>query len=505
VNAWWGHLAALAAGLLLTGAFAPFEFWPAAPLSLLILLLVCRSCNIRLAALRGWLFGFGLFGSGASWVWVSIHVYGNASIALATALTALFCGGLALLPAATLWAWARWVRDRPLGISLGFPVAWVLGEWVRSWLLSGFPWLLIGTSQLDSPLRGWLPILGPYAGSLIVASTASALLVSRKSNPWRPGLSQLAVLVAWLIGLPLAHLNWVEPQGAPLDIALVQGNTPQELKWVRGRREEIIRSYIDLSASHWDADLVVWPEAAIPPIHEQIAADLDALDGVATRHRAGFITGIPTLEEDASGDRIIHNSLISRGAATGSYHKKKLVPFGEYVPLEGLLRGLIDFFNLPRSYMSPGPDRQRPLSLGALQIAPFICYEIAYPDAVAGNLGDASLLLTVSNDTWFGASIGPLQHLQLARSRALENGRPVIRATNNGVSALIDHQGTIRAHGGQFTQEVITGQLQPTTGHTPYTIWRSWPVLGFCALFLACSRVYARQKARYSHGDKSGR
>jgi apolipoprotein N-acyltransferase len=274
---------------------------------------------------------------------------------------------------------------------------------------------------------------------------------------------------------------------------MVQGNIAQELKWEPGQLEAILDTYVAMSEPLWGTDLVVWPEAAVPAYLDLVVDKLAPLAARAVQSGSTLLLGIPTRDANETRRRGFDafNSIAVIGADSGLYHKRRLVPFGEYVPLEPWLRGLIAFFDLPMSSFSSGPAEQAPLTVRGLRVAPSICYEIVYPDLVGAGAAQAELLLTVSNDTWFGASIGPLQHLQMARMRALETGRPLIRATNNGISALIDDRGRLLVRGGQFTQEVIRGDVQPTTGLTPFARWGSW-----CALLLAVLPLLAAQLPR---------
>ena len=473
-----GHGAALLAGALLPAALAPFDVWPLAVLCPLALLALLVRLGPAAAALRAWSFGVGLFGTGASWVYVSIHQYGSAPVPLAAFLTLLFCLGLALFPALTFWAWARWLRARPGGVLFGFTAAWVLGEWWRGWFLTGFPWLYAGYSQLEGPLAGWAPVLGVLGIGLILAFTAAASYLTL--TRWRGGPAALAAsALLWTAGPLLERIGWTEPTGEPLSVAMVQGNIAQELKWEPGQLEAILDTYVAMSEPLWGNDLLVWPEAAVPAYLDLVVDRLAPLAARAVASGSTLLLGIPTRDANAAKRRGFDafNSIAVIGADSGLYHKRRLVPFGEYVPLESWLRGLIAFFDLPMSSFSRGPAAQAPLVVHGQRVAPSICYEIVYPDLVGAGARDAGVLLTVSNDTWFGASIGPLQHLQMARMRALETGRPLVRATNNGISALIDARGRITVRGGQFTQEVIRGEVQPTTGLTPFARWGSWPLV----------------------------
>ena len=354
----------------------------------------------------------------------------------------------------------------------------MLGEWLRTWLLTGFPWLMLGYGFIDTPLAGWAPVLGVLGIGLILAFTAAASYLTL--TRWRGGPAALAAsALLWTAGPLLERIGWTEPTGEPLSVAMVQGNIAQELKWEPGQLEAILDTYVAMSEPLWGNDLLVWPEAAVPAYLDLVVDRLAPLAARAVASGSTLLLGIPTRDANAAKRRGFDafNSIAVIGADSGLYHKRRLVPFGEYVPLESWLRGLIAFFDLPMSSFSRGPAAQAPLVVHGQRVAPSICYEIVYPDLVGAGARDAGVLLTVSNDTWFGASIGPLQHLQMARMRALETGRPLVRATNNGISALIDADGRITVRGGQFTQEVIRGEVQPTTGLTPFARWGSWPLV----------------------------
>ena len=385
------------AGTLLTLSLAPFDIWPAGIASLALLAYLLCACDSRAALWRGWLYGLGLFGSGASWVWVSIHVYGAANIPLATALTILFCAGLALLHSLFAWCYVRWVRPLPGGMLLGFAVLWVLFEWMRSWLLTGFPWLYAGYAHLDTWIAGWAPILGVYGLSLISALTASCLFLAWRSRQF-VAMTTYAGIVAtmWLGGAILKPIEWVATASEePLSVALYQPNIPQERKWDRAFYPEILARYEAVMPSLYGHDIILWPEAAIPNYYDRAQDFLVPLAAQAAAVDSTLITGIPVRQAPGR----IHNSIVALGQGSGMYHKQHLVPFGEYVPLEAWLRGLIAFFDLPMSSFSPGEPDQRPLRAGNFRVAPFICYEIVYPDLVTAGARNTDLLLTISNDS----------------------------------------------------------------------------------------------------------
>lgn len=471
------------AGALVTLSLAPFHIWPAGILSCALYAWLLCACSERQALWRGWLFGLGMFGTGASWVYVSIHVHGNASVALAAILTGLFCAALALLHSLFAWLYVRYVRPLPGGMLIGFPVLWVLFEWLRSWFLTGFPWLFLGYAHIDTPIAGWAPILGVYGLSLICALTASCLFLAWRSRQLVACTTYAVIVITlWAGGAVLKPMQWVAlASEEALSVAVYQPNIPQQNKWQRAYYEPILQQMEKASLPLMGHDILVWPEAAIPNLYQRATGFLDPIAARAAAAETTLITGIPNRPD---GDSRYYNSIVALGFGQGTYLKQRLVPFGEYVPLEQWLRGLIEFFNLPMSFMSAGPAGQQPLQAGAFRVAPSICYEVVYPDLVARGARQADLLITISNDSWFGSSIGPLQHLQMARMRALENGRYLIRGTNNGVSALVNHRGQVIARTGQFVETTLTGEVEVMLGNTPFGSFGSLPVVGGCAVTL---------------------
>ncbi|MBV1788777.1 apolipoprotein N-acyltransferase [Marinobacterium sp. D7] len=474
------NLAVLLAGAATALAFAPNSLPLFALLSPALLWLLLHDQPPAKALLRGWLFGLGFFGAGVSWVYVSIHTYGNASVVLAAALTLAFCASLALLFALQAWIGARWFSGRHAW--LGFIALWWLFEWLRSWLLTGFPWLYLGYAWIDTPVNTLAPIGGVWLLSmlsLLLAAGSVEALLRRRLSPLLPGT--VLLLIALLV-----PNRWSQTAGEPLQVAVVQPNVPQLMKWDSGYLNSILDQLVDLTEQQPDADLVVWPENALPALYNRIAGRLAPLLQWLETTDTTLITGLPTATRDLNApERVLyHNSLAALGQQTGLYHKRRLVPFGEYVPLEAQLRGLIEFFNLPMSSFSLPQRELPPLRLGRYAIASAICYEIAYPELVRKSARSAELVLTVSNDTWFGRSIGPDQHLQMARMRALENGRWVIRGTNNGITALIDPKGKVSAQLPVDEIGVLRGSITPMTGQTPYQRVGVWPVLALTLLLL---------------------
>jgi len=486
-----GTLLPIIAGALFVPGLAPMSAWPSSILSIATLLYIMHRTPHHSAFLVGWLYGAGLFGAGVSWVYVSINVYGQAPPPLAGALTGVFCLGLAILTGLQMALYRRCNPNLQTPSPLLFAAIWVLFEWLRSWLLTGFPWLYAGYIALDTPGAGWAPIIGVYGLSFLVVGLSATIGCLALRNDNAPGRRWGAILI-WavivLTGMPLGAITWTQDSTAPITVAIYQPNIALERKWDRRHFRAIQQQYTNNARSQFqNVDLVLWPESALPAYRDRIDNYLNEIADAAYSTKTTLITGIPTRDEEGS-----YNSIIAMGLGTGEYRKQKLVPFGEYVPFEASLRGLIQFFDLPMSNFIPGPNVPPILSAGPLQIASFICYEVVYPDFVWTGAGTAELLITVSNDSWFGRSMGPLQHLQMARFRALETGRPLLRGTNNGVSAIIDDQGELLVTTPQFEEALITGEVQPKTGSTPIMWLGSTPTLIFCGLLILAASYRRR-------------
>lgn len=492
------RIAALLAGALLPLAFAPLGWWLLAPACAGALGALLNGLRPRAALALAWWFGIGLYGVGTSWIYVSIHGYGGASAPLAAALTGLFVLGMAVLFALPFTLCGFIDLERWRGMLLGFPAVWVLGEWLRSWVFTGFPWLYLGYAPVDTWLAGWAPVTGVLGMSLAVAITGCVALVFAQS-PGRWAALTAAALVTGLWGGAwwLQQRAWTQPTPPWLEVALVQPAQSLAMKWDGGSLSEILTNFVASNRRHGGVDLLVWPETAIPRFRHEVAPLLDREDGWARAKDLGLLLGVP-LAEGETGP--YYNGLIGLGAAQGSYGKRRLVPFGEYVPLESLLRGTIRFFDLPMSHFSRAPEQQPLLTLGGLRIAVAICYEIVYPDLVAGSAADANLLVTVSNDTWFGASVGPHQHFQMARLRAMENGKPLVRATNDGITAVVDARGQVTARLPQFEPGVLRAAVLPRQGATPFSGYGSIPLVVLCGLLLVIAWLPGGTRGKPPHG-----
>lgn len=469
-------------GAILTLSFAPFAAWFLAVPIAAIMFGVFHLAPPRLAARHGFAFGTGLFLSGTYWIYVSVHVFGQAPLWIALFL--MF--GLALIMATYIaligWLVAWFSAGNAWRLALFGPAIWTVVEWLRGWLFTGFPWLSFGYGQIDSPLAGWAPIVGVYGVSWMMLVSAAALVPLAV----RQGSAVAAAVLAatpWVAGYALSTEDWTIAEGDSLTTTIVQGGVPQDQKWQREQFAPTLSLYRDALLDAGDSDLVVWPEVAVPAVMNQVRPYLDVLQSDVAARGQSLALGI--LEPHANGRQVYNSLLMLDGETEQTYRKRHLVPFGEYFPVPDFVREWMRLLALPNTDMQQGADEQPLLrTANGTQLAAAICYEDAYGAEQLYALPDAAILINVSNDAWFGDSIAPHQHLQVARMRALEAERSLIRATNNGISAFIDHHGAISATVPQFEFAVMTRDIQSRTGLTPYAVTGNWPLISLLGVLL---------------------
>jgi apolipoprotein N-acyltransferase len=494
-----GRWVALAAGLALAAAVAPSGLVVLSITCPALLLLLWQDVTPREAAWRGAFFTGGTFLAGTYWIYHSVHEIGHAPLPVAIFLMLGLVVIMGTYSAALGWLTARYAPRAGIGRwMLLVPAGWVLVEWLRGWLLSGFPWLSLGYAHLDTPLRGYAPLLGVYGVGLAAAVSSGAVVTAFLGNRASRIVAVSAAAVIWALGAWLARVEWTEPRGSALSVALVQGAVPQTMKWETGQRERTERLYLGLSRPHFGVDLVIWPEASIPAL----AADLgDFLGAVRTEAAAGgsaLIMGL--LRSDPATDAY-YNGMVAwdpeRPQIEQWYAKRRLVPFGEFFPVPAVVRSWLKLMSLPYSDFEPGSDRQEPLAVAGERLAPTICYEDAYGTDQRRIVRDSTVLVNVSNDAWFGDSTAPHQHLDISRMRGIEAARPTLRATNDGITALIEYDGRVLDTLPQFQPGILAGRVIPRTGLTPYLRFGNVPVLvlivaGIAAGVLARRRGAAR-------------
>ncbi|MEI6333545.1 MAG: apolipoprotein N-acyltransferase [Methylococcaceae bacterium] len=462
----WDLLAALA-GILFTLAFAPFDYPYLAPLALSLLFASWQNITPRRALIRGYLFGLGSFGLGVSWVYISIHDFGGANWLSSGLLTALFFGFWALFPALAGYFSVKILPDNRTLISVWvMPVVWLLIEYFRgNCLLNGFPWLQSAYSQLETPLAGYIPIIGVYGTGFLVALTASSMAFIFQSR--KHGLLLTAFIVSlWVTGSVLQTVKWTHAIGKPVQVSLIQGNITQDQKWRPENKLKTLQLYKELTAAHWNSVVVIWPETSIPAYLSEVNEwFLQPLSNAAKQHNTDLIVSLP-VHDNATDEK--YNAVMTLGKEAGLYRKKHLLPFGEYLPWQPVSGFILNSLAIKLGNFTPGNIDQPLLKAGGYSFITSICYEDAFGDAGLTGLPDAAYLVNVTNDGWFGNSIEPYQHLQMARMRALETGRFMLRATNTGVTAVIAPDGRIINQAPLFTTTVLTETITPMGGMTPY-------------------------------------
>jgi apolipoprotein N-acyltransferase len=490
---------AIAAGLgaATVAGYAPFSLFVLPLLTFAALFLLWqRAACARDAALLGFAFGLGWFGAGVSWVYISLHTFGAMPAPLAAAVTLLFCAYLALHPAIVGYLSRRFALPPALNWIVFVPAAFTLVEWLRGWLFTGFPWLNPGYSQAPaSPLAGYAAILGVHGVTLLLFATAGTL-----SLPWvKEVQSRLrtlwpwpaALIAVWIAGAGLQTVAWTEPTGSRVTVSLLQGNIDQDLKWREDQLRATLDTYLRLVRAN-DSRLVILPETALPIFLRDVPAEyLEALAAHARRNNGDVLLGIP--ERLPGGD--YYNSVVSVGSAgRQTYRKSHLVPFGEFIPLRPLLGELVSRLAIPLQDFARGAPDQQPLAVAGEQVAVNICYEDVFGEEILRQLPQASLLVNVSNVAWFGRSIAPRQHLQIAQMRALETGRYMLRATNTGMTAVINPQGAVEAVAPEFTPAVLTRSVPGMRGATPYVRWGNAVALALCLIAIAIG-FFGRRRA----------
>lgn len=493
-------------GALNVLAFAPFGIWPIQLLTLAILLWrLLKTETVKQALLLGWAFGFGWSVCGVYWLYISMHVYGgmpSSITVLAVVLLALFVGlHAAAATGLTVWLRRRWTASGMVTAMAIFPALWALNEWLRGWLFTGFPWLVSGYAHTTSPLAGYAPIIGVYGIGLIAALIAGCLaLLPHKKLP------TVAAAGILLLGFGLHHVNWTKPVGQPITVRLLQGNVAQEMKFDPTTIDQTLGLYKAMIGK-MPADLIATPETAIPLLQTQLPPEyLRSIAQFAQQSGSTIALGIPLTD----GPDLYANSVLSFSPATknitdGShvyrYDKHHLVPFGEFIPFG--FHWFVNLMSIPLGDFTRGAVVQPPFPVKDQWILPNICYEDLFGEEIAAQLAAseatghpaATILLNMSNIAWFGDSIALPQHLQISQMRSIETGRPMLRATNTGTTAVIDPHGNLTAHLPPLSSGTLTASIQGYTGNTPYIILGNHLLLICAALLLAVARISGRLRS----------
>ncbi len=501
---------ALAAGAVNILSFAPFHFWPLQIISLALMFLIVidrGEFTLPRIALLGWAYGFGGLFSGVSWLIILMTRYNDLPLWLSVIGMALLATYLALFCTAAMTAGhylqARWKLSASSALLLVFPALWILSEWLRGWVLSGFPWLVSGYAHVDSPLAGFAPILGVYGLGWLsaVISAALALLLLQRQNWKRMTLLMVAIMA---LGIGLRQIAWTVPHGQPLSVRLLQGNVDQSLKFDIEHVNESLLLYHDMIVAA-PADLIVTPETALPILSSQLPQDyLPRLNAYIQNSKSNLILGMVVHD---GGDKYT-NSVLGFGSAYAAqayrYDKHHLVPFGEFIPPG--FRWFMKMMKIPFGELSRGEKVPKTMQIGDQTVLPNICYESIFGEEIARQLdaqsalttGPASILLNASNLAWYGDSIAIPQHLQISQMRVLETGRPMLQATNTGATAVIDAHGDIVAQLQPLTRDTLAATVQGTSGLTPYIRFGNASVLMLALLSLMLAYVTAYLRTRYS-------
>jgi apolipoprotein N-acyltransferase len=488
----WAAPLSFVLGCALSLAFAPYELFPLAVLCPALLFLLWQDATPRRAAWLAFWFGLGTFLAGTYWLYTSVHTFGQAPIWVAFILMLGLVGIMGLYHSLVGYYALRWLPRHALWRwMIGVPALWLLMEWLRGWVLSGFPWLALGYSQIDSWLAGYAPVGGVYLISLLVLISAGALVVLLRGSTPERAVAAAFLVVAWGAGAALGRVDWASPVRAPISVSLVQGAISQDLKWQAENHDATLVLYRELTEKAFGSQIIVWPEAALPALEHELKDYLASLYRDAQAHGSDLILGI--LRYDFAKDQY-RNSIVAVNGGLTWYDKRRLVPFGEFFPVPPFVRKWMRLMSLPYVDMTPGDPEQPPLVAAGEKLGATICYEDAYGNQQLAVLKEATLLVNVSNDAWFGDSTAPHQHLEIARMRAREASRYMLRATNNGITVFIGPRGEILDQLPQFQPGILKATVQPRTGLTPYARVGNTPVVAFCVLALALLLLIERRR-----------
>jgi len=483
-------LLALVAGAALAASFAPLSLWPLAVLCPALLMWLWQDAAPRESAWLGFCFNAGTFSAGTYWLLLSLPL-GGAPLWLALFLLLGLTGIMALYHAALGYCAGRWLPHAGWLRSLvALPAAWLLIEWWRGWFLSGFSWLSLGYSQTDTWLAGLAPVAGVYGVSAALLLCAGALVTLASGSKWARVSAVVVLLVPWAAGAALHGLSWTHAAGAPVSVAIAQGAVPQDEKWLDANREVTLDLYQRLTEQAFGNALIVWPESATADTANDLVPYLTNIYRDAHAHGSALVMGILRAQGGVSdSDPVLYyNSVLALDAQVSWYDKHHLVPFAEFFPVPQFVRAWMRLMSLPYSDFTPGAAYQPPLEAAHLKLGTTVCYEDAYGAAMLEELrrGGADALVNVTNDAWFDHSSARHLHFQVARMRALEEGRYLIRATNDGISAIIGPHGEVVARAPEFRPLVLVSRVTPMTGLTPYAHVGNWLIVALAALALAC-------------------
>jgi len=479
---------ALAAGALLAAAFAPLNLWPLAVLSPALLMWLWQGATPREAARLGFWFSFATFAAGTYWLYTSIHGFGGAPVWLALVLMLGLVSIMGLYHAGLGYAAARWLPAAgAVRWLVALPAAWLLMEWWRGWFLSGFSWLSLGYSQTDTWLAGFAPLAGVYGISALLLVCAGAVTALVCGTGRVRLVALIVLLIPWAAGAALYRHSWTRPSGPAVSVAIVQGAIPQDEKWQASNHEATLQRYRTLTEQVLGTALIIWPESSTADVANDIVPYIDSLYREARAHGSALVMGVLRAEGRPEEGGALHyfNSVLALDAQASWYDKSHLVPFAEFFPVPQFVRSWMRMMSLPYSDFTRGAPDQPPLPAAHLRLGTTVCYEDAYGSSMLRVLPGADALVNVTNDAWFGHSSARHQHLQIARMRALEEGRYLVRAANDGISVVIGPHGEVIARAEEFKPVALVSSIVPHAGRTPYAYVGNWLVVSLAALALA--------------------
>jgi len=477
------RIVAFGTGALLACAFAPLQWWPLAILCPAALMWLWEDAWPRQAASTGFCFSFGTFLAGTYWLYVSVHVLGKAPVWLTIAIMLGLLSIMGLYNALIGYAVARWLpRSGAWRWLVGTPAVWLVVEWWRGWFLSGFSWLSLGYSQTDTWLAGLAPVVGVYGISLVLLVSAGALIALLRGTARLRVIAAVLLVAPWAIGAALLPVRWTHPSGAPVSVAVIQADIPQEDKWLDSEAPTILARYRTMTESALGTKLIVWPEAALPDLANNLLPYIELVDREAQARGSSLVMGVVRASDDGEH---YYDSILALGKQASWYAKDHLVPFAEFFPVPHFVRNWLRLMTLPYESFDRGGTDQSPLPVAGLELGPTVCYEVGYGSYMLHMLPKADALVNVTNDAWFGHSTARYEQFQMARMRALEEGRGMIIASNDGISAVLGPRGEIVASAPPFQQYVLRSSVTPMSGLTPFAHVGNWLIVSLATLGLA--------------------
>jgi apolipoprotein N-acyltransferase len=496
-------LVAIALGALAVLGFAPYYIFPASIISVAgIAYLWLKAGTPKAAWLLGCSYGLGMYCIGIYWIYICLHTFGGMPWWFAGFATLCLCAFMAIFVGLVGYLSKKFSMPW-----LSVPILWGLSDWVRSWIFTGFPWLTLGYSQVPhSPLAGFMPVVGVYGVSVLTALiacllTAIFVYVWQKSEPIKVRNAITAITLLLVSGLILKAIEWTKPIGKPISVALIQGNVGQAEKWSPDTALNTMNTYFDM-VNQSKAQLIITPETALPVQRSQIGYGIATVITHTKQNNSDVIFGMVDVVETEGEQIQYYNSAVSFGTSpTQVYSKNHLVPFGEFIPLKQVFGWIYrDWLNMPLSDLSRGGQEQASMRLAGQRVGVNICYEDVFGEEIIRQLPEATMLVNISNDAWYGQSFAAHQHMQFSQARALETGRFMLRATNTGATAAIDQHGYVFAHAPHDVQTTLDVQAQGYSGATPYVRFGNWPFIVFC--FGVIIAIILKQKNRIKTLEK---